>query len=258
LVIKKKDISLYFWLVLNFSYSVYGHIHYIRRGISFLIAFKMGKSFSRFWKYNFAYFTELKLRSSFLLDIEKLRSYSNQNFIFLGYTIINYFSKKLIEIRGFSWILSIFLKKREISTEIPIFYIIHDLSKINLCNTKGFPTHKAAWSTFNDHYIILIYSDLWVNLLLYYSGSSNQFDLAQIQYILEFSCIKTLAFKHKSSIRWTWEQYRRYVSFSDLAKNLIKNSKFSLDIDFLLKKKYKFWFLELYTINYFIACLINY
>nr|QXT44759.1 putative intron-encoded maturase [Nitellopsis obtusa] len=248
---KKKHISFLSWLASNFFYSIYGNIHYVRRNFSFLIAFQAGKYCSRFWKYNCKNLMQLKLGCSCSLDSLYLRSLFNQNFLFLGYRIVNQFWKKNFKIRGFSWSRSIlfFLKGRRISTKMPVFNLIHSLSLVHLCNIEGYPIHKAKWSVLNDEKIINIFSQLWKNILLYYSGCSNRRDLGKIQYILEFSCMKTLAFKHKSSIRSTWKQYNKYLSFLNLVKNRDKNSKISVDLYLLFHKTNQFWLLELYTIQ---------
>nr|AAO39159.1 maturase K [Lychnothamnus barbatus] len=249
----KKYISFLSWLASNFFYSIYGNIHYVRRNFSFLIAFQAGKYYSRFWKYNCKKLMQLKLGFPCSLDSLYLRSLFNQNFLFLGYRILNQFWKKNFKIRGFSWSRSIlfFLKGRRISTKMPVSNLIHSLSLVDLCNIQGYPIHKATWSVLNDEKIINIFYKLWKNILLYYSGCSNRRDLGKIQYILECSCMKTLAFKHKSSITSTWKKYNKYLSFLSLVQNRNKNSKISVDLYLLFQKTNPFWLLvlELYTIQ---------
>nr|YP_010933193.1 putative maturase [Nitella hyalina]WKT08423.1 putative maturase [Nitella hyalina] len=253
---KNEKVCFYSWLVLNFLYSLYAYIHYIRRGVSFLIAIKRGQGFSRFWKYNSSDFMELRLGSCLYSDSLILQNNFHQNLFFLGYRIINKFWKKKIEIRGFSWFIILFLKSKQIVAEIPVYNLIYNLSKIQFCNTKGFPIHKATWSTFSDEYIIRMYSKLWVKLLLYYSGNSNQFGLSQIHYIFEFSCIKTLAFKHKSSIKKTWKQYTEHSLFSNLEDNLNKKKNILFDFSLFFEKE-QLWLLELYIVDNFIAYIIK-
>nr|AAO39162.1 maturase K [Tolypella prolifera] len=253
----KINILSFSWLVLNFLYSTYGHIHYIRRGITFLITLKVGKDFSRFWKFNCVKFMQLNLKSNSTFNLTQSQFSSHQNSLFLGYRIVNSFWQKKLKIRGSSWSFFVFLKDRKISTEIPVHSLISNLTTIKLCNRKGYPIHKASWSTFSDKDIINIYHKFWNELSLYYCGSSNRFDLSQIQYIFEFSCIKTLAFKHKSNIRLTWEQYKEYVSFSNLVKSIEKYTKISFNSSVLFQKKNKFWLLEISKINILIASTID-
>nr|AAO39156.1 maturase K [Chara aculeolata] len=255
---KQKRFPLVCWLANKSFYSLYGNIHYVRRDLSFLMAIQAGKNISRFWKYNCIKFLQLKLGFPCSLDVLYLKSLFNQDFLFLGYRIVNKLWKKNFKIRAVSWYSPIlfFLKGRRISTKMPVLNIIYRLSVMHLCNLEGYPIHKAAWSVFNDKQIMNIFSNLLRNILFYYSGCSNRSDLGKIQYILEFSCMKTLAFKHKSSIRSTWTQYKKHVSFLSLVKNRHKNGKTSVDLYFLFQKTNKLWLLDLSKIQDSLACFI--
>lgn len=255
---KQKPPPCLCWLANNFFYSLYGNIHYVRRDLYFLMAIQPGKHISRFWKYNCTKFLQLKLGFPCSLDVLYLKSLFNQNFLFLGYRILNKLWKKNFKIRALSWYSPIlfFLKGRRISIKMPVLNLIHSLSVMHLCNIEGYPIHKAAWSVLNDEQIMNIFSNLWRNILFYYSGCSNRSDLGTIQYILEFSCMKTLAFKHKSSIRSTWAQYKKHVLFLSLVKNRHNNCKTSVHLYFLFQKTNKLWLLDLSKIQDPLACLI--
>nr|AAO39157.1 maturase K [Lamprothamnium macropogon] len=255
---KQKLLPFICWLASKFFYSLYGNIHYVRRDLSFLIAIQAGKHISRFWKYNCTKFLQLKLGFPCSLDVLYFKSLFNQDFLFLGYRIVNKLWTKNLKIRAVSWYSPIlfFLKGRRILTKIPVLNLIHNFSVMHLCNHEGYPIHKAAWSVFNDEQIMNIFFNLWRNILFYYSGCSNRSDLGKIQYILEFSCMKTLAFKHKSSIRSTWAQYKKHVSFLSLVKNKHKNGKTSVDLYFLFQQRNKLWLLDLSKIQDSLACLI--
>lgn len=89
----------------------------------------------------------------------------------------------------------------------PILSIIRLLAKEKFCNTLGHPISKLAWTTLRDDEIFNRFNQIWKNIFYYYSGSIDKKNIYQIQYILRFSCAKTLACKHKSTIRFVWKEH---------------------------------------------------
>nr|YP_009568132.1 maturase K [Spergula arvensis]QBE85908.1 maturase K [Spergula arvensis] len=90
---------------------------------------------------------------------------------------------------------------KKFDPKIPISPLIVSLAKAQFCNGLGHPISKSAWIDFSDSDIIDRFGRICRNLSHYYSGSSRKKSLYRIKYILQISCAKTLARKHKSSVR---------------------------------------------------------
>nr|ACO34908.1 maturase K [Cleistanthus tomentosus] len=84
---------------------------------------------------------------------------------------------------------------------IPIIPLIRSLAKTQFCNTVGHPISKSIWAGSSDFDIINRFARISRNFSHYYSGSSKKKSLYRIKYILRLSCVKTLARKHKSTVR---------------------------------------------------------
>nr|YP_010419526.1 maturase K [Laportea cuspidata]USG53142.1 maturase K [Laportea cuspidata]USG53225.1 maturase K [Laportea cuspidata] len=90
---------------------------------------------------------------------------------------------------------------KKIDTLIPISALIGSLVKIQFCNVLWHPISKSTWADSADFDIIDRFARICRNIFHYYSGSSKKKTLYQVKYILRLSCFKTLARKHKSTIR---------------------------------------------------------
>nr|QFS20224.1 maturase K [Mussaenda hirsutula] len=90
---------------------------------------------------------------------------------------------------------------KKFDTLAPIILLIESLAKAKFCNLLGHPVSKPIWTELSDSNIIDRFGHICRNLSHYYSGSSKKKSLYRIKYILRFSCAKTLARKHKSTVR---------------------------------------------------------
>nr|YP_010387086.1 maturase K [Crinodendron patagua]UPO67125.1 maturase K [Crinodendron patagua] len=90
---------------------------------------------------------------------------------------------------------------RKLDTIVPIIPLIGSLAKSKFCNALGHPISKPTWADSSDSDIIDRFVRICSNLSHYYSGSSKKKSLYRIKYILRLSCVKTLARKHKSTVR---------------------------------------------------------
>nr|QYJ56388.1 maturase K [Meterostachys sikokianus] len=84
---------------------------------------------------------------------------------------------------------------------VPIFSLIASLAKAKFCNLFGHPISKPAWTHSADSEIIERFVWICRTLSHYYSGSSKKKSFYRIKYILRLSCARTLARKHKSTVR---------------------------------------------------------
>nr|YP_010387172.1 maturase K [Vallea stipularis]UPO67212.1 maturase K [Vallea stipularis] len=90
---------------------------------------------------------------------------------------------------------------KKLDTIVPIIPLIGSLAKSKFCNVLGHPISKPTWADSCDSDIIDRFVRICGNLSHYYSGSSKKKSLYRIKYILRLSCVKTLARKHKSTVR---------------------------------------------------------
>lgn len=90
---------------------------------------------------------------------------------------------------------------KQFDTIVPIIPLIGSLAKAKFCNVLGHPISKPARADSLDSDIIDRFGRICRNLSHYYSGSSKKKSLYRIKYILRLSCARTLARKHKSTVR---------------------------------------------------------
>nr|AAT65657.1 maturase K [Primula cusickiana subsp. cusickiana] len=90
---------------------------------------------------------------------------------------------------------------KKFDTIVPIIPLIGSLSKAKFCNLLGHPISKPVWADLSDSDIIDRFGRIYRNISHYYSGSSKKINLYRIKYIIRLSCARTLARKHKSTVR---------------------------------------------------------
>nr|YP_010034409.1 maturase K [Aponogeton abyssinicus]QOX09163.1 maturase K [Aponogeton abyssinicus]UGC02440.1 maturase K [Aponogeton madagascariensis] len=146
-----------------------------------------------FWQYHFYFWSQ-----PYRIHINLL---SNNSFYFLGYlssVLINSLTvrSKMLE---YSFLMDTVTKKFD--TIVPIIPLIGSLSKAKFCNVSGHPISKPIWTDLPDSDIIDRFGRICRNLSHYYSGSSKKRSLYRMKYILRLSCARTLARKHKTTVR---------------------------------------------------------
>nr|AFB70542.1 maturase K [Acharagma roseanum]CBV65297.1 maturase K [Acharagma roseanum] len=90
---------------------------------------------------------------------------------------------------------------KKFDTIVRINPLIISLAKAKFCNLFGHPISKSVWTDLLDSDIIDRFGRICRNLSHYYGGSSRKESLYRIKYILLLSCARTLARKHKSTVR---------------------------------------------------------
>lgn len=88
----------------------------------------------------------------------------------------------------------------EVVLKAPMDKLIKRLSSKGFCNGRGIPTHKAGWTMLDEDQIVSLYSSINRGIQQYYRPADNFALLARVQYILKYSCAKTLALKKKVPI----------------------------------------------------------
>nr|AWH08478.1 maturase K [Asclepias perennis] len=100
-----------------------------------------------------------------------------------------------------SFLINIAISNKKLDTLVPIIPLIGSLAKEKFCNLLGHPISKPVRTDLSDSDIMDRFGRICRNLSHYYSGSSQKKSLYRIKYILRLSCAKTLARKHKSTVR---------------------------------------------------------
>lgn len=176
-------------------------VHYVRYQGKAILASKGTPLLMHKWKYYFVNFWQ----SYFDLWSQPrrihLKQLANHSLDFLGY--FSSVRRKTSTIRNqmleTSFVLNHAIKKFD--TILPMIPLISSLAKAKFCNILGHPISKSIWIDFSDSEIIDRFGRIYRNLSHYYSGSSKKKPLSRIKYILQLSCARTLARKHKSTVR---------------------------------------------------------
>nr|Q7I9M7.1 RecName: Full=Maturase K; AltName: Full=Intron maturase [Collinsia heterophylla]AAM19364.1 maturase K [Collinsia heterophylla]AAM19365.1 maturase K [Collinsia grandiflora] len=192
---KVKDFQVNLWLVKDPC------MHYVRYQRKSILASRGTSIFITKWKCFLVTFWQWH----FSLWFHPRRIYINQ------------LSKTLLEIWGYlssvqinpsvvrsqilenSFLITNAIKKLDML--VPIIPLIASLANTKFCNVLGHPISKPIRADLSDSHIIGRFGRICRNLSHYHSGSSKKKSLYRIKYILRLSCARTLARKHKSTVR---------------------------------------------------------
>nr|ABY82827.1 maturase K [Lambertia formosa] len=176
-------------------------IHYVRYQVrSFLAArgipFMMNK-----WKYYLVIFWQSYFYFWSQPGRIHINQLSNYSLDFLGYLSSVRLNSSVVrgQMLENSFLIDIAIKKFD--TIVPIIPLIGSLVKAKFCNALGHPVSKPVWTGSSDFDIIDRFGRICKNISHYYGGSSKKKSLYRIKYILRLSCARTLARKHKSTVR---------------------------------------------------------
>nr|QWV53980.1 maturase K [Hetaeria heterosepala] len=176
-------------------------IHYVRYQGKVILASKGTLILMKKWNFHVVNFWQFYFHfwsQPYRIHIKQL---SNYPFSFLGYFLS--LQKKTLVVRNQmlenSFLINILTKK--LDTIVPVIFLIGSLSKAQFCTISGHPISKPIWTDLSDSDIIDRFCRKCRNLCRYHSGSSKKKILYRIKYILRLSCARTLARKHKSTVR---------------------------------------------------------
>lgn len=163
-----------------------------------------------FWKYRMGLL--LKTTEFSCINLNQSNCY------FLGSILRQTHKKQTLTISLYNrqFMPQTWIKQQSLAIKLPLVNIICILSKYGLCDRNGYPISKSSWSTWPDSKIIERFTHLFVSIYTYYSGCVNRRQLSHIQYILSYSCAKTLACKHKTNLRSIWYQYHKEFNNNSL------------------------------------------
>nr|ALL29015.1 maturase K [Lophiocarpus polystachyus] len=178
--------------------------HYVRYQGKSILASKSTSLLMHKWKYYLINFWQCHFsvwsqpRRLYINRINRLSNHSLDFLSFLSSVRLNssVVRSQMLE-NGF--LIDNTIKKFD--TIVPTIPLVGSLAKAKFCNVLGHPISKSAWTDLSDSDIIDRFGRICRNLSHYYSGSSRKKSLYRIKYILRVSCARTLARKHKSTVR---------------------------------------------------------
>nr|YP_010872466.1 maturase K [Lindenbergia indica]URQ18956.1 maturase K [Lindenbergia indica] len=176
-------------------------MHSIRYQRKSILASKGTSLFMNKWKCYFITFWQWHFSLWFHPRRIYIIQLSTHSFEFLGYLSSLRMNPSVVrsQILENAFLINNVIKK--VDTLIPIIPLIASLAKAKFCNVLGHPISKPAWADLSDSKIIDRFGCICRNLSHYHSGSSKKKSLYRIKYILRLSCARTLARKHKSTVR---------------------------------------------------------
>nr|YP_007889842.1 maturase K [Francoa sonchifolia]AFJ00452.1 maturase K [Francoa sonchifolia] len=176
-------------------------IHYVRyQGKSILTSKDMPLLMNK-WKHYLVNLWQCHFYAWFQPGRIHIKQLSKHSLDFLGYFSSVRLNPSVVRSQMLenSFIIDNAMKKFD--TIVPIIPLIGSLAKAKFCNALGNPISKPTWADSSDSDIIDRFVRICRNLSHYHSGSSKKKSLYRLKYILRLSCVKTLARKHKSTVR---------------------------------------------------------
>nr|AFU76440.1 maturase K [Tylosema fassoglense] len=228
-------------------------IHYVRyQGKSILASTNTFLLMNK-WKY---YFINL-WQCHFYVWSQPGRIHINQlsehsfYFLFLGYFSSVRLNPSVVRSRMLENSFLIENVRKKLNTIVPIIPIIRLLAKAKFCNALGHPISKPVWADSSDFYLIDRFVRICRNFSHYYNGSSKKKNLYRVKYILRLSCIKTLARKHKSTIRAflkrlgseLWEEF--FTEEEEILSLIFRKTSSTLQRFY----RGRIWYLDIICIN---------
>nr|YP_010880337.1 maturase K [Hygrophila ringens]WHU31353.1 maturase K [Hygrophila ringens] len=243
--VKVKDFQVNLWLVKKPC------MHYIRYQRRFLLASKGTFLFMNKWKCYLVTFWQWHFSLWFHSRRIYRKKLSNHFLEFVGYLSRVLMKPSVVrsQILENAFPINNAIKKFDIL--IPIIPLIAALAKARFCNVLGHPISKPVWADLSDSNIIARFGRICRNLSHYHSGSSIKKSLYRIKYILRLSCARTLARKHKSTVRVFLKRLG-----SELLEEFLLSEEDVLFLTFprsssTLRGVYRsrIWYLDIFSIN---------
>nr|YP_009661335.1 maturase K [Amphilophium dusenianum]QBA67473.1 maturase K [Amphilophium dusenianum]QCT82607.1 maturase K [Amphilophium dusenianum] len=193
--VKVKDFQANLWFVKEPC------MHYIRYQRKCILASKGTSLFMNKWKCYLVTFWQWYFSLWFHPRRIYINKLSNHSLEFLGYLSNVRMNPSVVRSQFLENSFLINNAINKFDTLVPIIPLIASLAKAKFCNVLGHPISKPVRADLSDSNIIDRFGRICRNLSHYHSGSSKKKSLYRIKYILRLSCARTLARKHKSTVR---------------------------------------------------------
>nr|WOC91380.1 maturase K [Utricularia graminifolia] len=176
-------------------------IHYIRYQRKSILASKGMPHFLTKWKCYLVHFWQWYFSLWFPAKNISINQLVNHSMEFWGYFSSVEMNLSLVRSQSLEHSFLMNNVNKKFDTLVPIIPLLVALAKAQFCNILGHPIGKSSWTDLADSTIIDRFGFICRNLFRYYSGCSKKKSLYRIKYILQLSCARTLARKHKSTVR---------------------------------------------------------
>nr|QJS38224.1 maturase K [Tragia sp. peltate] len=230
-------------------------MHYVRYQGKSILASKDRPLLMKKWKYYLVNLCQCHFYVWFQPEKIYINSLSKHSLNFLGYLSNVQFNPSLVRSQMLenSFIIDKDNTMKKLDTIVPIIPLIGSLAKTKFCNAVGHPISKPTRADLADSDIIDRFVRIYRNLSHYYSGSSKKKNLYRIKYILRLSCVKTLARKHKSTVRAFLKRLGLELLeefFTETEEEQILSLIFPR-VSSILRRLYRgrFWYLDIISIN---------
>nr|QJS38225.1 maturase K [Gitara nicaraguensis]QJS38228.1 maturase K [Gitara nicaraguensis] len=230
-------------------------MHYVRYQGKSILASKDRPLLMKKWKYYLVNLCQCHFYVWFQPEKIYINSLSKHSLNFLGYLSNVQFNPSLVRSQMLenSFIIDKDNTMKKLDTIVPIIPLIGSLAKTKFCNAVGHPISKPTRADLADSDIIDRFVRIYRNLSHYYSGSSKKKNLYRIKYILRLSCVKTLARKHKSTVRTFLKRLGLELLeefFTETEEEQILSLIFPR-VSSILRRLYRgrFWYLDILSIN---------
>nr|QJS38298.1 maturase K [Tragia polyandra] len=230
-------------------------MHYVRYQGKSILASKDRPLRMKKWKYYLVNLCQCHFYVWFQPETIYINSLSKHSLNFLGYLSNVQFNPSLVRSQMLknSFIIDKDNTMKKLDTIVPIIPLIGSLAKTKFCNAVGHPISKPTRADLADSDIIDRFVRIYRNLSHYYSGSSKKKNLYRIKYILRLSCVKTLARKHKSTVRAFLKRLGLELLeefFTETEEEQILSLIFPR-VSSILCRLYRgrFWYLDIISIN---------
>nr|YP_010043194.1 maturase K [Corydalis shensiana]QPC56954.1 maturase K [Corydalis shensiana] len=181
-------------------------------------------------------------------DRININQFSDHSFEFLSYLSIVSRTPSVVRTQMLENSFLMEIPTQKFETLIPIIPMMESLAKAQFCNDLGHPISKPSRAELPDYDILNRYSRICRNFYRYYSGSSEKKSLNKVKYILRLSCARTLARKHKSTVRTFLNRLG-----SDLVEDFLTEETqfFSVILRAATERVYRerIWWLDIFCIN---------
>nr|YP_010475809.1 maturase K [Corydalis pseudoadoxa]UVH70096.1 maturase K [Corydalis pseudoadoxa] len=181
-------------------------------------------------------------------DRININLFSNHSFEFLSYLSIVRRNPSVVRTQMLENAFQMEILSKKFETLVPIIPMMESLAKAQFCNVLGHPISKPSRTELPDYDILNRFSRICRNFFYYYSGSSEKKSLYRVKYILRISCARTLARKHKSTVRTFLNRLG-----SDLVEDFLTEETqfFSVILRDASEKLYRerIWYLDIFCIK---------
>nr|BAM33838.1 maturase K [Ledermanniella linearifolia] len=229
------------------------NMHYIRYQGKFFLAYRGMPLLMNKWKYYFGILFQNHFDVWLKPDNIHINPLYKHSFHCVGYLLSFKWNPSLIRSQMLLNTFSIENTMKKMDIVVPIILMIDSLSKMKFCNKIGHPVSKSTWTDSLDSDIIDRFVRLCNKISYFYSGSSKKKDLYQIHYILRFACLKTLARKHKTSVRSFFKKlgssFLEELFLEQQISSLILIRSSSRSSDRSHQSKVRVWYLDIISMN---------